>query len=113
MEKLQLNQADRESIRLYNRIFRKNGGLSFRWADEMYQLFLLPRQPAYAPTFELAIGAGDHLFQLGFDHIFFADRLNGFLDGDDYFQLPDNLKAAVLEAVFEDLLSRFDAWSGL
>ncbi|CAM2065488.1 type III secretion system cytoplasmic ring protein SctQ [Sulfidibacter corallicola] len=98
---------------LYNRIFRKNGCMTLTLGDVAYTLIFSPTPIHYEPIIAFEIGAGESQVRIGLEHMGFMNDQHQMLLGQSIEDLPDELRAAVFELIQEDVMRRFEAWSGL
>ena len=99
----------------WNRIFQANGGVCLDFGGDRHPLSFQPANGDWTGGYGLWISVGDAVFAL---ECRVADTfLNTLLQNDfsagDYFDLPDEIKSAIIEAQFEEQLDRLQSWSGL
>jgi type III secretion protein Q len=112
MEKLPLKKRSRKEVLLLNRIFTRNGGISFGLGRDIFDLVFLPVERQYPRGIALKIGAGENRFTVGLEKAFSMNLMDGFPGGENIIELPGEIREAVFEATLEELLDRFSAWSG-
>ena len=98
---------------LLNRIFRKNACFGLTLGQFEYQVKFSPVPFLYQPVIAIEIGAGESQVRVALEHMEFMNNLNDNIGGMSVGEMPEELRNAVFETVFEDTMKRFEIWSGL
>lgn len=98
---------------LLNRIFRKNGCFGVTLGDQAYQVKFSPVPFMYQPALALEIGAGESQARISLEHMDFMSGVSEVVGNLSPGQMPEELRNAVFETVFESTMKRFEVWSGL
>ena len=110
---VRLHVLSRDEVELFNALYTGCSALSLGFEDDRLRVSFLPvhRHP-YRSEMISTIEVGGAALEIGFDQLFFSDRIQELTGGNDLTRYPDEVRAAVFEAALESLLDRFEAWSG-
>ncbi len=94
----------RAEVTAFNALFQSRGKRRFPLGGQVCELALCPRVEPFQPRLEVSLRCGELDFYIGLEQDIFSDAPAGFMvpgDGDD---LPEAVRIALLEAVFEEAL---------
>lgn len=106
-----MKKISKKESRLRNRIFSRNGDISFGMGRDTFRLVFSPTERPYTQGIGLMFGLGESRFMVGMEKAFSMNLMDGFPEGERLIDLPGEIRDAVLEACLEELLDRFNAWS--
>ena len=112
MEPLPLKAVSREEADLLNRVFGGRSRFSFSGGPGAFTLLFVPSGSPFPPEVSARIEADGRSLRIDLDRFFFRAALEAFLGGEDAAGLPAEVREAAAEAFLEDLLDRFERWSG-
>lgn len=112
MEKLEIKRIGRDEALLLNSIYQRNQGLYIDLENDRYKLVFLPDKKDVIPEISIRISGNGSKFWVGLEKAFFMGLIGGTLSGETFFDLPAEVRDAVLEAVLEKPLNRLESWSG-
>lgn len=112
MEPLPLKAVSREEADLLNRVFGGRSRFSFSGGPGAFTLLFVPSGSPFPPEVSARIEVDGRSLRIDLDRFFFRAALEAFLGGEDAAGLPAEVREAAAEAFLEDLLDRFERWSG-
>jgi type III secretion system YscQ/HrcQ family protein len=112
VEPFPLKAVSREEADLLNRVFGGRSRFSFSGGPGAFTLLFVPSGSPFPPEVSARIEADGRSLRIDLDRFFFRAALEAFLGGEDAAGLPAEAREAAAEAFLEDLLDRFESWSG-
>jgi type III secretion protein Q len=115
MKKLVLGKVPKDELPVWNSIFRHNGDVVFDVGGERLRLLFIPgafpveselavRMSCEQHSFWIDLKISDSVLERHISETFGDERVS---------DLPEEIRTAVCEVIFEDLLTRFESWKGL
>ncbi|MBF0100932.1 MAG: type III secretion system cytoplasmic ring protein SctQ [Desulfobacterales bacterium] len=101
-------------VKVFNRIFQGWRKITFNIGSDSCEFhFVYPPPPHYSHQILFKTLIGEYSVMIGLETIFFTNLLDKFTAGDNFFDLPNEIKCAVLEVAAEPLFNRLSSVSGL
>ena len=93
-----LKRMSLEEARTGNELVSRNGAVSIELGQDVLRFFFGPREDESAPELSLAAAVEEHEVRIDLVRFFFRGLVDDFLGGEHFTQIPEELRAAAVEA---------------
>jgi type III secretion protein Q len=114
MEKLVLEKVAKNELALWNHIFGHNGDVVFEVGGQRLWLRFASRSFRVEPELAVRISCENQSFWicLQISDSILEEQISKTFDGGRVYDLPEEIRVAAFEVIFEELLTGFESWKG-
>ncbi|MBF0398471.1 MAG: type III secretion system cytoplasmic ring protein SctQ [Desulfobacterales bacterium] len=113
MKRLNLFKTKKELLPIINLIYKKNTNFFLEINNEEYLFYFVIKHTETKDKIQIKFVLGNSNYFLEIENIFLTNLIDNFLEGENYINLPEIIKTAILENIFTNIIDKFENWSGL